>query len=104
MTDYDKMAGYESPIQRIVKDITMSIEQTETDCLMKSVHEAGFAIDKEELERALRYDRNEYMRGVDYGLRLGREQMAEEFVGLMIRVCNEYRVDFENIVNQVRGE
>ena len=58
---------YESPITRITEDIMKDIEKREEDYLIELVHKVGFDIDKEELAKALRYDRDQYEKGFDDG-------------------------------------
>lgn len=55
--------GYESPITQIMGQIQT---QMEDDC-MKVVQQCGFDVNKEELARALVYDRDQYNKGYDDG-------------------------------------
>ena len=50
---------YESPINIIISEFCTKLE---SDCL-KSVQRYGFDIDKEELAKALNYDRKQYEKG-----------------------------------------
>ena len=50
---------YESPINIIISKLCTKLE---SDCL-KSVQRYGFGIDKEELAKALNYDRKQYEKG-----------------------------------------
>ena len=63
---------WESPIQMITNDIVKNIEQKQGVWLMESVHRAGFNIDKDELMKALNYDRGQYEKGYADG-RLARD-------------------------------
>ena len=47
---------YESPINIIISELCNKLE---SDCV-KSVKRYGFDVDKEELAKALNYDRNQY--------------------------------------------
>lgn len=58
---------YESPITRITADIMGTLVKREEGYLVESVHKVGFDIDKEELEKALRYDRDQYEKGFNDG-------------------------------------
>lgn len=58
---------YESPITRFAEDIMTDIVEREEGYLVESVHRVGFDIDKEELEKALRYDRDQYEKGFHDG-------------------------------------
>ena len=50
---------YESPIEIIMGQMNMTLE----DNICKAVQNAGIIVDKEELLRALRYDRDQYRKG-----------------------------------------
>lgn len=66
VTDFDRVEEkmmYESPITRFAEDIMTDIVKREEGYLVESVHKVGFDINKEELEKALRYDRNQYEKG-----------------------------------------
>lgn len=54
---------WESPIQIVTDDIVKDIARKEDELLMESVHRVGFNIDKDELVKALNYDRDQYERG-----------------------------------------
>ncbi len=58
---------YESPITRFAEDIMTDIVEREEGYLVESVHKVGFDIDKEELAKALRYDRDQYEKGFNDG-------------------------------------
>lgn len=55
--------GYESPIQMIMKEM---VTKFENDCL-SAVQSYGFNIDREELAKALKYDRDQYAKGYRNG-------------------------------------
>ena len=58
------MSRYESPLKRIFDDYESKIVKAEEDRLMIKVKEVlGVDIDKEELTKALMYDRNQYIIG-----------------------------------------
>jgi len=54
---------YESPIRMIAGDMTTKIE----DDIMSVVQSYGIEVDKAELMRALRYDRDQYEKGYQDG-------------------------------------
>ena len=54
---------YESPINIIISKLCTKLE---SDCV-KSVQSYGFDVDKEELAKALNYDRKQYEKGYMYG-------------------------------------
>lgn len=55
--------SYESPIQIIAGNMTTKIE----DDIMSVVQSFGIEVDKDELMRALQYDRGQYEKGFDDG-------------------------------------
>ena len=63
---------WESPIQILTDDIVKDIARKEDELLMESVHRVGFNIDKDELVKALNYDRDQYEKGYADG-RLARD-------------------------------
>lgn len=65
--DSDFLSGYRAPIEMIVRDIQTQIE----DNCVKAVQQYGFIVDKEELKKALEYDRGQYEEGYEDGYRQG---------------------------------
>lgn len=55
--------GYESPLQLIYNELGQRIENSIADNAVKVVQEYGFKVDRDELVRALRYDRGQYDKG-----------------------------------------
>lgn len=74
-------SGYESPITQIMGEMQM---QMENDC-MKVVQQCGFDVNKEELARALIYDRDQYNKGYDDGY----TKAIEDFAQRISEVCEE---------------
>jgi len=54
---------YKSPIEILTEDIHTQIVQSEEDQIFKAVVNVGIKVDKKELLRALRYDRQQYAVG-----------------------------------------
>lgn len=77
---------YESPITKLMSEISSQMIKEDEDHLMYEVRKAvGYEIDKDELLRALRYDREQYRRGYNDGTRevlqhveLATKQLREE--------------------------
>lgn len=57
------MGMYEPPIHLFVKDIVKDIVEQQDAYIVQSVRRMGVDIDKEELLRALQYDRGQYEKG-----------------------------------------
>jgi hypothetical protein len=55
--------SYESPISVILAEISSRIEEAEEDQILRVVHGMGVKVDKEELLKALEYDRDQYEKG-----------------------------------------
>ena len=58
------MFDYESPIKQIVSEMNMEYENG----VLKAVQQYGFHVNKEELTKALLYDRGQYEKGYADGL------------------------------------
>ena len=58
------MFDYESPITQIVSDMQMEYENG----VVRAVQNVGFHVNKEELAKALAYDRGQYDKGYEDGL------------------------------------
>jgi len=58
---------YKSPIDVIYGDIYTQMVQDEEDLVMKAIRNVKVNVDKEELIKALKYDRNQYIKGYEDG-------------------------------------
>lgn len=65
---------YQSPISQIYKDIEYKLKEDMENKTMEAIHHFGISVDKEELIKALQYDRNQY----DKGYSDGRASIVEE--------------------------
>lgn len=54
---------YINPINEIYKDMEVRINQHLEEMIVKAVRECDIEVDKEELIKALKYDRNQYEKG-----------------------------------------
>lgn len=79
---------WESPITMITENIARDIISKTDEALVEYVHTVGFDVDKEELAKALAYDRHQY----EWGYADGRADRDAEIVR-----CKEckYAVDFD---------
>ena len=79
---------YESPIRKIVGEMqTQMMQQEEDSMIMQVSQQVGFAVDKEELLKALQYDREQYQKGYSDALETIKEKIKEE-------IQEEHRVAF----------
>ena len=54
---------YESPINIFERNICNKLTKEKENLVVAAVQEVGVTVDKEELEKALRYDRQQYEKG-----------------------------------------
>ncbi len=82
LTTGDINFGYQSPISQIYKDVEYKFKEDMENKIMEAVHHFGISVDKEELIKALQYDRNQY----DKGYSDGRASIIEEFEKLKAEI------------------
>lgn len=70
---------YESPIIRLTSEIQ---RQQESDLMLQLTQTVGYSIDKGELVKALRYDRQQYEKGYMDGLSTFSAEVAPELSAL----------------------
>ena len=83
---------YTSPIEMIAKEIRTIQEEA----VYKAVQEVGIIVDKQELLRALKYDRDQYNRGYHDGF-IAASMLAED---IKEGVAREIFEEIENTLNQ----
>ena len=67
---------YKSPIQ-IVQEQMSSIESQLQNETLKVIHKYGIYVDKDELIKALKYDRQQYDKGFEDGAHKCKQQLLE---------------------------
>lgn len=83
---------YESSINQVMSKISSEMKECEDNQLMCKIRQTiGYDIDKTELVRALRYDRQQYEKGYADGLNANRwipvaERLPEEAFGCLVTV------------------
>ena len=86
---------YESPINMIISKLCTNLE---SDCL-KAVQRCGFDVNKEELAKALKYDREQYEKGYTDGYKKALDDFSEKAQ----KECDiqnwskNYGISFENL-------
>jgi hypothetical protein len=65
--------GYKSPIEIITTGVHLLVEEN----VYKTVTKLGINVDKDELLRALQYDREQYQKGYDDGCKEAIKEFAE---------------------------
>ena len=73
---------YESPINIIISELCTKLD---SDCV-KSVQSYGFDVDKEELAKALNYDRKQYEKGHTDGYNKAIDDLLEDANEMAIEV------------------
>ena len=63
---------YKSPIEIVEKQMRMEFD----DCIWKTIQDYAVSVDKDELLKALHYDRDQYDKGYQDGYRAGRETIV----------------------------
>ena len=82
---------YESPINMIISKLCTNLE---SDCL-QAVQRYGFDVDKEELAKALNYDRNQYEKGYTDGYNKAIDDAIKVIKG-------HYRMEAVDILEQLK--
>ena len=80
---------YKSPIDVCIADIQCQIDKQVDEGIYKAVVNVGVNVDKEELLRALSYDRNQYEKGYADGKADGKADAMAELV--RCKDCKYYR-------------
>jgi len=79
--DVDKMNGYVSPIsldyETIVDTFAKAVSDDFDNAVFMAISKADIKVDKDELIRALNYDRDSYSTGYDNGFRNGIRAVIE---------------------------
>ena len=97
---------YESPINMIISKLYTNIE---SEC-MKAVQRCGFDVDKEELAKALKYDREQYEKGYMDGYKKSIDdfvQKVKEHQYVLSDVINSkdygmFTIGIEQIAEQLK--
>ena len=86
---------YESPIniQELTRDIQQNIKQDQEKKVMECIWEYGIKVDKEELIKALKYDRDQYTKGYNDALDKIRAEIERQEKWLSLIGYTAYNVD-----------
>lgn len=75
------MMTYESPITLMTEEIANDFTDKTEGLIMESVQHVGVSVDKDELVRALNYDREQYEKGYRDGLSDAVKRGKWEYIG-----------------------
>ena len=88
---------YKSPIELVTSNIMTEIAKKQDEQIMRAIQSVGVNVDKEELIKALNYDRQQY----DKGYRDGARELAERLKPILF---NYYDSDIDNLLKEMVGE
>ena len=74
--EIDRATFYKAPIQ-IVQEQMSSIESQLANETLKVIHKYGIYVDKDELIKALNYDRQQYDKGFEDGVNKSTQELLE---------------------------
>ena len=77
---------YESPIELTTNKIMSNISKQLDNDILQAVMETSIKVDKDELIRALQYDRNQYEKGYEDGYKEGMNAMKSQIIKLIRRL------------------
>lgn len=88
--DFDKMLkgdmfGYDSPIRTIASQIEMSMDGE----ILKACQRVGVDVNKDELVKALEYDRGQYEKGFKEGYQKGYLRAAENIIKALTETISQ---------------
>ena len=69
---------YESPIQLMMNDMYKQIQVEQENTVYKAIQSIGVNVDKNELIKALKYDRNQYNKGYADGIKEFADMLKEK--------------------------
>ena len=59
--------GYESPVEVYTQKVIQDMQEQQENCVMNAILKTGVNVDKDELIKALNYDRQQYQKGYKDG-------------------------------------
>ena len=83
---------YECPINLIYDDVKTKMRQEQENFVVESVVTAGVKVDKDELIKALQYDRKQYEEGFEAGKAVGHNKTIDALAEMAVKLYgrNEY--------------
>ena len=98
---------YESPIKLYVQDMEAKLRQQQEQAIWETVSKYEVAVDKEELIKALKYDRDQYSRGYKDGANEVLDKIRAEIQRLRGCSCScsdGIIDDVEDILDKYKAE
>ena len=118
-TEEKNREGYNSPITIAVREYVSAFNEAVESEIIRAVNKVAVYVDKEELAKALNYDRNQYNKGYDIGFWRGEQVAAKRFAAAIKerlripekRSCNtatfskgQIRAVVNDILEEITGE
>lgn len=102
---------YKAPIEicRTIEDIIQKVVEETDNQVYEAVFRVGVNVDKEELIKALRYDRGQYEKGYADGVRTFAERLKQKALAIHKSIDDNYLYQISNtfidkIVDGMVGE
>ena len=76
---------YESPVGLLVSNMERQIRDEQERCILEAVQRVGVTVDKEELIKALQYDRRQY----ESGYRAALLKFRDRLLGMVDDIAKE---------------
>lgn len=90
---------YKSPIDMMMSKTVHEIQTQQEEHILRAVLNAGINVDKEELIKALQYDRGQYDKGYADGVREFAERLER-----VISISAAQKPYFDNLVEEMAGD
>lgn len=84
------MNEYKSPIEMAIETTYKEVTDKEDNAILEAVQKVGITVDKNELIKALRYDRDQYDHGYQKGFFDGYEQGKKETARDMLKAIKNF--------------
>lgn len=94
--------AYISPLELTIRRISEELIEKQEGQVLQAIYEQGITVNKEELIKALAYDRHQY----EQGFRDGQKSMKEALKKAIKENCENacpYN-DFEDLIDNLTGE
>lgn len=91
---------YESPVEILYHNTSRKID----DGIYEAIVNVGVNVDKDELIRALQYDRDQYDKGYEDGFKRGAEEFAERLSGDLYKFPSGYKAQLRKMIDNLVAE
>ena len=99
---------YKSPIELYTTDLQTKINEQAEGMIMEAVKGIGVDVNKEELTRALQYDRQQYEKGYVDGMKEFAERLKEKMQSSVTmageNVLSVHPKGIDNLLKEMEGE